>query len=55
MKETVKQTPDRRTTRKSYRKPTLVEYGSVTKLTQGTIGSGVDGGTGMPGMMLLGG
>jgi hypothetical protein len=37
--------------REPYRKPTLVEYGSISKLTQSGNGSGTDGGT-TPGMTM---
>lgn len=36
--------------KKSYDPPRLIEYGSMTKLTQGAAGSEVDGATGMVGM-----
>ena len=50
---------DKRTTKKPYKKPTLVEYGSITKLTQGGQGSGLDGGTsgrsmGLPALIMMG-
>jgi hypothetical protein len=32
--------------KKRYSRPTLVVYGSITKLTQGSSGSGVDAGVG---------
>jgi hypothetical protein len=42
--------PDSRI-KKPYFSPSLVEYGSVAKLTQNGAGTGVDGGT-MAGMMM---
>ena len=47
------------TAKKPYTKPSLVEYGSIAKLTQGGVGSGLDGGTsgrsmGLPAVIMMG-
>jgi hypothetical protein len=45
---------EKRTARQAYRTPSLVEYGSVAKLTQGTLTVGNDGpGGGMMNMACL--
>lgn len=45
--------------KKAYGKPSLVEYGSIAKLTQGGQGSGLDGGQsgrsmGLPAIVMMG-
>ena len=57
--ENSKRHTDRGATKKAYVKPSLVEYGSIAKLTQGGIGSGLDGGTsgrsmGLPAVGMMG-
>ena len=44
--------PGSRIVKKTYLSPSLVEYGSVAKLTQSGMGSGTDGGT-MAGFMMM--
>lgn len=39
--------------RKPYVAPSLVEYGSIAKLTQGTTGSGTDGSSMMARLVML--
>jgi len=39
------QTPSETKKRRPYREPALVEYGSISKLTQNGSGSGADGGS----------
>ena len=52
MENSVSGNRDKVVPKKTYAKPELIEYGSIAKLTQGVIGSGTDGTSGMSRRMM---